>query len=380
MSGAGSVNVPAVFKSSIFNLSDWLLDIQMTASAYTDRTSLLSALANQFNNVLGGFDCGLLVSAGSLVFPEWISFSRLDIANTDPAKDNTVKIWFSDSSFKEQYDQFELFVIPSVNDLNSFFGTKANLELALSSFNTSDFIDKLDFIRGNNPESYIHKDSYIWTKGTEQLNVNWSIVVYGRVGDNAEAVKQAIQDYIVQKSTKTKAEWTSIFPDIYKNTEFTILPRWHNYARAQRILVSGIYSPICNLNKELGYAKSILSGYPAEFINTNVFVLPTQYKSLVLLVVGGVTNRDNLFKITDVYPDYINVPTTDPSFESMDTATKSWILQLTELIIAAETLGVNDPVPSGSRKVARGNVLYISKKINGIEYLISTKSSTPQYS
>jgi hypothetical protein len=380
---SGNVEVPGVIKDQVFSITEWVVTTQTSNGAYTQKAAFLNALTNQFNINLSGVNCGdLIKDASGTYFPEWIGFTKLGISSTLPYGKNEIKIWYADGSFRSQYDENEIVVIPPVVNLNDFFGNKVSVETKVNEYRENNLLASIQTAKDIYPESSIMAESYLWidpTNTTNRLNITWTVLVYGNISDQEDYIKIAIRNYIAQNSTRTESEWRAIFPDIYKNTEFLILPRWRNYAIEERQLQVGQHSPISNLAKEIKYIKDKFPIYSEQFIQTNLCSLPIQYRSLNALAIGGLDNRDNLFSILSIIPDYLNVPTSSTLFELMRVSTKEWSLKTSTAIIAAETMGSFDNAPSGMRKVLRGNILFISFKVNGIEFLVSTKATTPNY-
>ena len=64
---------------------------------------------------MGNFNFGRFVDNDQLAMPEWISWTSLSFDNT------TIKIWLSDESFKAQYDDFDITIIPPIPNMDDFF-------------------------------------------------------------------------------------------------------------------------------------------------------------------------------------------------------------------------------------------------------------------
>lgn len=380
---SGSVDVPGVIKDQVFSITEWIFTTQTSNNAYTQKEAFLNAFTNQFNINLSGVNCGELVQDTSgTYFPEWIGFTKLGISNTLPYGENEIKIWYADSSFRTQYDENEIVVIPPVKDLNDFFTNKETLENRINYHRQNNFLSDIQMEKDIYPESSIVSEKYVWidpTNNNNRLDIPWTVLIYGRINDKEDHIKIAIKNYIENNSNRLENEWVRLFPDIYKNTEFILIPRWNNYAIKERQLQTGQHSPIINLHKEINFIKTIFPSYSDSFIQTNLFSVPIQYRSLILLTIGGSENRDNLYNILNIVPDYLNTPTTSILFDLMNKSTKELVLKITEAVIAAEKITSFDSAPIGMRKILRNNILFVSFKVNGIEFMVSTKATTPNY-
>jgi hypothetical protein len=202
------------------------------------------------------------------------------------------------------------------------------------------------------------------------------VLIYGAAGDNIDAIKDALVAYILANSTQTREQWTVILPDIFKRTEFVLIPRWDLYAIPNLTVQAGIHSPVSTLGEALAKAVAVIgSGYPSAHINSHAQLLGHPYKSLHMLAVGGPENRDNKWKITDVFADYIAVASTSLDFNRMSNATKGWALMLADLLLAAEVAEEFSSVPIGMSKTIRNGILYVVKSYQNIHFLMATKAS-----
>ncbi len=189
------------------------------------------------------------------------------------------------------------------------------------------------------------------------------------------SIKDALQDYILTHSTRTRDQWKAILPDVFRRTEFTILPMWDQYAIPNRTVEAGIYSSIANLQHALAFIKQVATGYPEAHINANAAVVAHPYKALQFLVVGSADNRDDLFELVDVFPDYIPVASTSLDFNRMSQNTQSWALLLMSMLLEAEHMGEYTSVPVGMTRLHRGGRLFLVKSFGNINYLVAAKKN-----
>lgn len=379
----GKVDPILTFRTKVFEVFNKLMVLQLLPSTtITTREALLSHITNQYANSLTNINIGEMVMDSTGVYmPEWIGFSLVTTGSTT-ITENEVKIWFSDSSFLNQYDETEIVVVPPIGNLDDMFLPSNVLAPKLDEYYTNQLINKIQEAKGLLPESTIVENTFVRNNPSNvsiRLNTKWVVLLYGRLGNNIDAVKEAIKAYILANTTKTVAQWTAIFPDIYKNTLFFIYPRWKNFAIQERQLETGQYSTSTDPLRELKYVKKVLPTVPTDFIDSNLRLIPTNFKSVMLSIVGGTDNRNNLFSLDSIYPDILNVPTTDPLFDLMSTNTKGFIIALVKALEVAEKCGAYDNVPTTMSKVVISNVIYISFEYGNINYLVATKSSLPGY-
>ena len=375
----GNIVPPEVIMSLTDMILGWTYERQMSSSVIETKQQFQDALASNFVTECVGVICGELVyAANGKQFPEWISWKTRDYSE----EDNITTIWLSDQSFRQKYDNYEVVVVPPVAVLDVLFTNASSVLAILASVTHVDRFNMIQTARNDHPETALAGVSYNWVdplNSANQLSTNWAVLIYGPNGNDNDVIRESIAEYILANSTHTEAEWKTIFPDIFKRTEFLFFPRWHNYAIPNLVLQSGIYSPVTYSTKEVTYLKSILSDYTALFVEQHASVMPHPYKCLALDVIGGFENRENLFDITQIYPDILNVSTTSVDYNRMSADTQGLLSRLTEMILIAESLTYYSDIPVGYRKVERYGVMFVSTRYMNIELLVSSKLTTPQY-
>ena len=250
----------------------------------------------------------------------------------------------------------------------------------VNAVNMSAMINNIQIAKNNYPETIIRSESFNYIDPYNSLNTFptvWNLLIYGEAGNNIDIIQNTLINYILANSTKLKADWTILLPDLFKRTEFSIVPDWTRWGIPNRALVTGIYSPITNLTNSLTLLNNTVKNYPTAHINANASVLPQAYKSLSLLIVGSPDNKNNAFKISDIFSDYINVPTSSADFNRMSTITQAWVTMIATMIVTAENMNPFSSVPSGMSKVTRNGILYLVSNYNNIDYLVAAKMSLP---
>jgi hypothetical protein len=349
--------------------------INSTVTLYADQ--LLSDLFDTFDAVAGDFECGEIVDDGQYMAPEWLSWTNKSITDLG---ENTIKIWFADESFRSQYDEFEIVVIPPIDNLDNFFKSSSEVRALVTAFSPSQVMDRVNAVKGIFPETAIRAETFNYIdpfNSANKIPVTWHLLVYGLAGNNSDSISDALQDYILANTTHPRADWLALFPDIFRRTEFTIVPLWDQYGIPNRVIEAGIYSPLVNLKRVQTLFKQLVVNYPGTHIDENLDIMSHPYKSLQLMIVGGPENRENWFQISQVYKDYINVSSTSLDFNRMTQPTKDWALMLLDLLLAAEKMTEYSSVPPGMSRVIRGSNVFISKSIGNIMYLVLAKKCLP---
>jgi hypothetical protein len=201
------------------------------------------------------------------------------------------------------------------------------------------------------------------------------VLIYGAAGDNVDSIKDALMAHILANSTHSQAEWTAIFPDIFKRTEFIILPLWDQYAIPNRNLATGIYSPQVDLAAVVAKMKTYATQYPEAHIDTHLTMFTHPYRSLALLSIGSPDNRNEKYKLREIFSDLISVASTSVDFNRMAESTQEWAYELERMLYVAESMSEFTTVPTGMQKIKRNGILYLAKSYLNINYLVVAKEN-----
>lgn len=318
---------------------------------------------------------GQVVQHGSLWYPDSIKWTST--VYSGGANENT--IWFSISALASQYTDFEIVVVPPVDTLDNFFQSYTAVNTMVSAITVTQTMERIQTARGNKPYSVLRSDPYDYINPlntTQRLRTNWSILVYGPAGNNVDSIKDAMVDYILANSTHDRAQWTQIFPDIFKRTEFILAPHWYQYAITPRIINPvGIYSPNVNVNHVVALLEGVAPNYNHTHVLNHASTFGAPFESLAISVVGGADNRDSLFEFVQVFEDYINVGSATVDFNRMSPETQNFCTILGNMLPVAETMNQFTDMPQGFTKLTRDGILYIVKTYNNIQYLVASKFS-----
>ncbi|WP_233874234.1 hypothetical protein [Paraburkholderia adhaesiva] len=381
---SGAVGVPAGIATQVLNFAAWIYAQTQAVPNPGEiaAQTLLDRLLATFQTEAQNFTCGPMATDGTYWVPEWLQWENL----TDPVYGEmmsggtcVIRIWFTDSAFGSQYDDYTILVVPPVANLDDFFTTSSSVAALVAAQTYTDTIALVNTARGNFPETMLEAQSFNYIDPNNAENTiltNWTILIYGLAGNNIDSVAGAIINFILANSTHDQADWEAILPEIFKRTEFTLVPMWDQFAIPDRSQQRGIYSPVANLGRANTMIGQV-AAYGASHINANACVQTVPYKSIALVSCGSPSNQNNAFQIVDVFPDLLGVPSQSVDFNRMAVATQNFLLLLVTMLVNAETLTQYGSVPAGMTKLTRNNVLYLVTNYNNISYLMVTKSSFP---
>lgn len=313
---------------------------------------------------------GAIVIGMSESLPEWVSFT---------SEDGTwsAKLWINTTSFEAEYLGYTIVPVKPIDSLDSFFTSYSSSVGQLTSVNYNVF-DRITEAKGAFPETYVRGFyfSYVNPANPDQsTKVMWPVLVYGRNGDNIDSIKDAIADFVIANSTHTRLEWQAIFPEIFQRTEFLFLPRWDKVAIPNLTQLSALYSSIQEPLECVAYSKDKWDNIAAAWVENNLFMMPFDYKNIMLLGIPGTTNVAGASNIKLLFSDYIPEGTGTLDFNRMKIETKEWVLIMIALIHAAETASDSVGVANPMRKIIRDGITYVSRVYNNVNYMVATKAS-----
>jgi hypothetical protein len=359
----------------VLTIAQWMY-AQTTAQGgqmYADQ--LLSQLLINFNTIANTFACGSIMQfslpGGTYYIPEWISW-------IDVATGGTIKIWFVDASFQTEYDDFTIVVVPPFTPLNNFFSGASKVQQYLNAVTYPDQLTNIQAATNNIPPTMVTAETFSYIDPTNSSNTiptEWTAVIYGPMGNNVDSLSDAFVNYCLANSSYTQAQWAQILPDIFLRTEFIFVPFWDQYAIPDGSNQDGIYSPQLNITRGQALMVTEIPSYPASHIDTYWNVMSYPYRSLQMGVIGSPNNKNNWFQLIEVFPDIISVPSTSLDFARMAVDTQNFLINLGNMLIAAETMTEFSTIPDGFTRVTRDNNLYLVMSYENIHYLVLAKQN-----
>lgn len=365
------VVVPIVHQNAALQIGQWLYTKAELGELNSNYQRCQELLQAQFGSLVSNIKVGQMQTDRTRWLPEWVSY-------TLTGSDNEVKFWFSDTAFQDQYDEYEIEFVPALEPLDSFFNDPLVVQAALAARSMTAIFNRIEEVKNKQPYTSLLNQEFEYRGGPigeNRLMTNWTVMIWGVAGNNPDIIKEELAEYILGNTQHTEEEWIKIFPDIFTNTEFILIPFWDQYAIPNRTIVTGMYSPSTHLLSALSLAYAAVEGkgYYREHVQQNLVLSSVLYKSLAFAAVGGPYNRDGIYRLDMKWEDYLIVPTTSPDFNRMDIKTQEWITLFYEMLIVAENATPTSSIPRGMSRVIRNGVMYIAASFERVLYLVLTR-------
>jgi hypothetical protein len=373
-----SEQINGILAQDLLAVCKWAYDSALANKFNSSSESFRVAFVQQWQAKYSIFTTGSMTQAAQGVWMPTVIEIR-DIANDELQ----YKLWFSSETFEQQYDEFHIEVVAPVEDLDVFFLGRQAVITALAEMTHDLKMEKVQAIREVYPESFISGPMYEWYDPTDpadktrRIATYWTPLVYGIAGNNVDAIKEALRDYILSHSDHGKDDWAAIFPEIFTSTEFIFVPMWKKYSIPNRVLESGLYSSVSNFN----YGKAELirlvrgEGYTDAYLDGNAEIFGASHKAITVAVAGSPYNRDGVTSFVQRYFDYINVDPTSLDFGRMGPETRRMVLALAEMLAVAEDMTPDSAVPVKFTRLLRDGVLYVSYTLDRFQLIVTSKYS-----
>ena len=311
--------------------------------------------------------------------------THVEFVATDSGYDYRIKIWLANKNLQEEYEPYLIYVIPPVDTLDQFINNTVTVAGILGGNTNKKLINRYNAIRKDNPDTRLDIYDLTWhdpEDNTSRLDTSWAYVAYGVGATSIDNIKTAIRDYLAANSTYT--DWPSIFPSLFEENDFTIIPLWDRIAVPETQLDQNLYASYSSISDLYSLAKrSVPTSYGTAanmevHITKNLEIFSTFYRGMNFISIANPSNQNRTVKLSMLYPDYSSVPVS-ADFERMEEVTRTFAETLNLGLEYARVYTDNDTVPVGYYRVLRNNRSYISFLYNDYQYMILTRESFINY-
>lgn len=316
---------------------------------------------------------GKMATNGTNWVPSYLSWTDTNAG----AGENVHRVWLAIDPFLNQYTDFNHIVVPPFEPIDQFFAAPSVVKNLLDAITPIQMMDRAQDARGGIPETVIrtYEFEYIDPSNPDRkFKTYWTIVINGIAGDNPDSVKDTLVAYILANSSYPRSRWEQILPDIFKRTEFIMVPFFNQFASAASVLRYGIYSPVIRAgNKHADIVFKNAPGYLQTHVRANTEYINFPYRSLAIGMIGSVENRDNKIYFTDHFPDYMCIGTENADFNRMSDKTQKWVLKLIDAILLAEAWYDGADLTKGYYRLENNGIVYIAFSHENVQYKVVTK-------
>lgn len=367
------VPVDPLYSNKLLQLGQWLFTKSIDGALSDNKENAQQIITAEFNGDFEILAMGSMVTNGVYWLPEYLFVKELT-----STEDNILRVWFSDPAFKAQYDISELIPVAPISNLDDFHKDRATVLALIDAINATDVINRAQEIANAAPATLRISRDFDWVDkadDTVRAPVPWALVIYGLAGNNEDVIRQTLQDYILANSEYPREEWEKIFPDIFRPTEFYLIPAWDRESLPPQQTKGGLYSPTMPLADFASYGRQFIPDADDAYLGANLVAAATMFKGLIMATAGNPRNRYDLFRFDELWPKYIALTTTGHDFNRIPPETQNFCLRLIEWLRIAETMSEYSELPTGMSRVERNGKVYLAASIDEVLYLTAVKSN-----
>lgn len=373
-SGVGTTApIPDAQKEHILKVIALVYQLAVNAGGVLPPGAYAEYLVNQMGGEIADIVTGGVFVGGGRSIIEWVEWRNPAVPEA-----NTNKVWFTNASFVGQFDEGEIEVVTPFDPADLFFGQPSEVKALLTSLTYFEEVERIQAARGTSSETKIWGNTYDYVNPVNRADktpAKFTALLYGSAMDNVDVIKEAIVQHLLKNSNYTRDQWKNILPDLFLRSEFMIVPCWDKIAIENVVgSTNGVFSPIVDLEIDQNTIVNagLYAGYTEWHCRAYSQALPYPFMSITLLAIGHIENRNEVYKLSQMYPDYFFTNNSSMDFDRMSKNTQEWVLMMSELIMAARFITTTSTVPQGYSRVIRGNRIYLVKNHKQMQYLVAS--------
>lgn len=363
--------IPSTHVNGVMTVCNWLYSQALAGKTNSNSVTALQLLSTQFSNGYKFNSVGVMVTNSTIWLP-----SHIDFTYTVNDVVHEFKIWFAIDNFINEFPYRDIYVIGPVppEEIDSLLDLNyKDLQKRLAEETTSRIENRIYKLIGESKYPYTARlvytyDIYDVINKPYTTKADWTIIIYGNPANADDEINEAIKDCILKNTKHPESEWENGIPDLFNPLEFFVVPHWEDKGLENETTSGSTYSPVyAPLNGD-NLALKYADFYEESFIKSSHQVVPHQWKSIKMSIVGKPKNNLGQTTFLSVYKDYQLIPSTDSQLEMVSPETDKFIVDIETLLSVAEVSNPDSITIAGINKVTRKERLYFTKKIGKVKF------------
>lgn len=370
--------IPASHSGPIIDMMSWLFDQANKGNTTESAQSCLQLLKATYTAGWEWISVNQMVTNNAIWLPSSINFTY-----SVGAVKHEFKIWFANDYFSVEFPYREIYVIHPIPIQDIDFLADSNYKQVadrLAQETTDKVQDRVDAVLGGKGNYQPYTDRIVMSFDVyDTINVgkfnraHWTIIYYGNPNDAEEETYEKIKECILNNSKHTEDEWADIIPDLFNPLEFAVVPYWNEAGLVNETIAGSTYTPIFTFKDGDVLPKRYAALWGEAAVIESLQIVPHLYKSAKMAFVGKPKNHNDRTHITQIYPDYQLIPSTDSQAGMMGKETTKFILDLEEMLAAGEVVTPNGMPPKGIQRVTKDGKLYITRRSSKVKITMITR-------
>lgn len=356
--------------SFILEVATWVVDQGRLQIAVNDLVLYIQAINGRFVDFPGTWNVGALVEYDDGYYPSYVRYVTPEWS---------FQIWFSDTEFQLQYDEYSIDVVFPVEDIDTLVQPYDTVHPLLAKATSTYMLDKVMQVEKTTPSTMNKGRDYTWYDFSDQTKTqpcNFVAVIFGKAGDNVDAIRSAIVDAILKVSVYDRSRWAEVLPELFSPDELMMIPNWNAIMESYDPLSDDIYTSVITTQQAEHIAISLTPTYLVDHIQQTMNIVPTLWRGITMMVTPNEPFGDKEPKtFQELFPDYMLVPTTEPDFHRMSEDTRRMSLLIYSLLTYAAEYSDYYVLPRDFSVTRRGSQEFITTSANGYLYHVLTKRS-----
>ena len=206
--------------------------------------------------------------------------------------------------------------------------------------------------------------------GGEGCQLDFGILYKGHSPTHAQ-IRAAIIENLLSLGIASEENWKKIFPNLWISGIIYLIPSWDNSYIINPTY--SIYKGSINVTKILKTLKTIHPNYTDDYISKNTEATRAICSQLYLGALQKYKDGESEMGISDIFPTYQVIDTTDPGFKYMSQKAQEFSILLNNAI--AQLIGATNE--STFPTVIEQGRKYLTFSSNGLEFYVLYKESFP---
>ena len=351
-------------------IANWVVSRGDLKLAPTDLPSYIDSITGSFIGMTGEFSVGNLVQYNGGWFASSVSYESATYK---------WKLWFSDTHFNVQYDEYHVETVFPINDIDELHSDYFNVQSLLEKSTSTTMLSKIMAIESDAPATINKGEDYTWhslSDSATKLPISFAVVIYGKAGDNVDVIREAIVRDILAVSRFDRSAWARVLPELFSPNEMVFIPYWNSVQESYDPLEDDIYRSVIQPESIIALALEFTPNFSPAHIEGHVNLVPTLWRGIVMAATPHEPADDTDSPMfNQMYPDYMLASTTDIDFHRMNQDTRDVVGIIFSLLTYAERYNDYFALPEGYSRTVRVNREFITVSMNGYLYHALTKRS-----
>lgn len=363
------------YTDPVLHIAQWLYDRSMQGQLGQDPLVIKQALTAQFGASANITSVGpVVIQGGRYYFPSYIT---LNLTNT--GESNELYIWFADTAFTSTYAYpgYEMRLINQVTPVDTLMGSAEAVLAVLKTITPATFTAALQSAMGQKPTTSAWSNEYTWhclTNPDITYPFPLGALLNGVAGSNIDNILDFIRETFLANSQHAIADWRVVLPEVFRQTEFILVPLWDRKSLDNQDQSTRLYSPTSRAFGTKPYTDRYMPEFTADWLKQNLTTSMCIYKNLTFLACGNPDNYGAKFAFDEQFPKYAAISTLSPEFSKIPEYTRNFIVQMVALFTQAEIDNGKGILPAGLTRIERNGVIYVTFTYDSCQYLCPIRS------